>query len=29
MSTRSRQTIYGRAIMGAEIRAKSAREAAS
>jgi hypothetical protein len=28
MSTKSRQTIYGGAIMGAEIRAKSAREAA-
>ena len=28
MSTKSRQTIYGGAIMGADIRAKSAREAA-
>lgn len=28
MSTKSRQTIYGGAIIGADIRAKSAREAA-
>jgi hypothetical protein len=28
MSTKSRQTIYGGAIMGAEIRARSARETA-
>jgi hypothetical protein len=28
MSTKSRQTIYGGRIMGAEIRAKGAREAA-
>src|ERR1700738_3627891 len=28
MSTKSRQTIYGGAIMGARIRAESAREAA-
>ena len=28
MSTKSRQTIYGGAIIGADIRARSAREAA-
>jgi hypothetical protein len=28
MSTKSRQTIYGGAIMGADIRARTAREAA-